>query len=103
MLIFLFSEVVIIHRKEPLAIPVVNTIPAHHDMRANQVMPLLVIVVITTIACAGTAELTTSQTLHNKSSLLSLKTAFKKWVEPCSPSRTRWILWQQWSFRTDGN
>jgi hypothetical protein len=65
-LIFLFSEVGVIHRKEPLAIPVVNTIPAQHDMRADQVMPLLVIVGITTGACAGTAGLTTSQTLHNK-------------------------------------
>jgi hypothetical protein len=30
-----------------------------------------------------------------------LKMVFKKFLKPCSPSRTRWILWQECSLRTE--
>jgi hypothetical protein len=55
-------------------------------MTRLQIRPLLVIVGITIGVGAGTVGLTTSQSLY-KSSFLSLKTAFKKLLEPCSPEK----------------
>jgi hypothetical protein len=50
MLVFLFPKLGVIHREEPLPIPVLDSIPAQHK-RAVQVIPLLAAVGITVSHC----------------------------------------------------
>lgn len=77
MLVFLFPELGVIHRKEPLPIWVVDKILAQHNKRAFQVLPFLVAAVINIGARDRMAGLTTSLT-YTINSLLSLTTVFKK-------------------------
>jgi hypothetical protein len=65
MLVFLFPELGVIHRKEPSPIMVVDTILVQHKNRAVQIMPLLVAERIMIGVGTGTAGLTPSLTLYN--------------------------------------
>ena len=63
-LVFLFPELGVIHRKEPLFVG--DTIPAQHNKRAVQIVPLLVTAGITIGVGAPKAGLTMSLTLYNQ-------------------------------------
>ena len=63
-MVFLFPELGVIHRKEPLFVG--DTIPAQHNKRAVQIVPLLVTAGITIGVGAPKAGLTMSLTLYNQ-------------------------------------
>lgn len=51
MLVFFFPEFGVIHREEPLPIPVVDSIPYQHNKRSVQIIPLIAAVGITVSYC----------------------------------------------------